>query len=42
MTGSTGTPDVQPEKGSRKWWVLSVLCISVLLVAIDNTIVNVS
>ena len=27
--------------GSRKWWILSVLCISVLLVAIDNTIVNV-
>jgi MFS family permease len=28
--------------GSRKWWILSVLCISVLLVAIDNTIVNVA
>jgi hypothetical protein len=35
MTRSTGTRDVQPEKGSRKWWILSVLCISVLLVAID-------
>jgi MFS family permease len=37
--------DVKREKGSagsRKWWVLSVLCISVLLVAIDNTIVNVA
>jgi hypothetical protein len=28
--------------GSRKWWILSVLCISVLLVAIDNTIINVA
>jgi MFS transporter, DHA2 family, multidrug resistance protein len=26
----------------HKWWVLAVLCISVLLVAIDNTIVNVA
>ena len=37
--------DVTQEKGSsgsRKWWILSVLCISVLLVAIDNTIVNVA
>jgi DHA2 family multidrug resistance protein-like MFS transporter len=42
MTRSTGTRDVQPGKGSRKWWILSVLCISVLLVAIDNTIVNVA
>jgi DHA2 family multidrug resistance protein-like MFS transporter len=42
MTRSTGTRDLQPEKGSRKWWILSVLCISVLLVAIDNTIVNVA
>jgi MFS family permease len=28
--------------GSRTWWILSVLCISVLLVAIDNTIVYVA
>ncbi len=26
----------------HRWWVLAVLCISVLLVAIDNTIVNVA
>ena len=23
----------------RQWWVLAVLCLSVLLVAVDNTIV---
>ena len=26
----------------RRWWVLSVLCLSVLLVVLDNTIVNVA
>lgn len=26
----------------RRWWVLAVLCISVLLVSIDNTIVNIA
>jgi len=26
----------------HRWWVLAVLCLSVLLVAIDNTIVNVA
>jgi len=40
--------DGQPEAGTaqdavpHRWWVLAVLCISVLLVAIDNTIVNVA
>ena len=27
---------------SRRWWILAVLCLSVLLVTIDNTIVNVA
>jgi DHA2 family multidrug resistance protein-like MFS transporter len=27
---------------ARRWWILPVLCLSVLLVAIDNTIVNVA
>ena len=27
---------------TRRWWVLAVLCLSVLLVSIDNTIVNVA
>jgi hypothetical protein len=26
----------------RRWWMLVVLCLSVLLVTIDNTIVNVA
>ncbi len=26
----------------RRWWILGVLCLSVLLVSIDNTIVNVA
>jgi len=26
----------------RRWWILVVLCLSVLLVAVDNTIVNVA
>jgi EmrB/QacA subfamily drug resistance transporter len=31
-----GKPD------SRRWWILAVLCLSVLLVVVDNTIVNVA
>src|SRR3954451_11954541 len=27
---------------TRRWWVLAVLCLSVLLVSVDNTIVNVA
>ncbi|MGC2175749.1 MAG: hypothetical protein WA614_09825 [Acidimicrobiales bacterium] len=26
----------------RRWWILAVLCIVVVIVAIDNTIVNVA
>src|ERR1700753_4440358 len=26
----------------RRWWILAVLCLSVLLVVVDNTIVNVA
>src|SRR5215475_14944633 len=25
-----------------RWWILAVLCLSVLLVAVDNTIVNIA
>ncbi|WP_369137042.1 DHA2 family efflux MFS transporter permease subunit [Modestobacter versicolor] len=31
-----------PAPTTRRWWVLAVLCLSVLLVSIDNTIVNVA
>jgi EmrB/QacA subfamily drug resistance transporter len=33
-------PQTRPE--SRRWWILGVLCLSVLLVVVDNTIVNVA
>jgi MFS family permease len=29
-------------RAGRRWWVLAVLCLSVLLVVVDNTIVNVA
>jgi EmrB/QacA subfamily drug resistance transporter len=29
-------------RGERRWWMLAVLCLSVLLVTVDNTIVNVA
>jgi EmrB/QacA subfamily drug resistance transporter len=32
----------QAGPGSRRWWILAVLCLSVLLVVVDNTIVNVA
>jgi EmrB/QacA subfamily drug resistance transporter len=33
---------VPAPRSSSRWWVLAVLCLSVLLVSIDNTIVNVA
>lgn len=48
MTISGSTTAGRPEgPGSaathaRRWWILVVLCLSVLLVAMDNTIVNVA
>jgi DHA2 family multidrug resistance protein-like MFS transporter len=33
---------VTASAGRRRWWVLAVLCLSVLLVVVDNTIVNVA
>ncbi|MEP7024330.1 MAG: DHA2 family efflux MFS transporter permease subunit [Actinomycetota bacterium] len=31
-----------PPQPQRRWWILAVLCLSVLLVVVDNTIVNVA
>ena len=42
MTDPQSPPEVTRQPRSRKWWILTVLCISVLLVAIDTTIVNVA
>jgi EmrB/QacA subfamily drug resistance transporter len=36
----TGTPNTG--RRDRRWWILAVLCLSVLLVVVDNTIVNVA
>jgi EmrB/QacA subfamily drug resistance transporter len=33
---------MQATRNDRRWWILAVLCLSVLLVVIDNTIVNVA
>ncbi len=35
-------PTPPPQPATRRWWVLAVLCLSVLLVSVDNTIVNVA
>ena len=32
----------RPGPASRRWWILAVLCLSVLLAVVDNTIVNVA
>jgi MFS transporter, DHA2 family, multidrug resistance protein len=29
-------------RNDRRWWILAVLCLSVLLVVVDNMIVNVA
>ena len=29
-------------RNDRRWWILAALCLSVLLVVVDNTIVNVA
>ncbi|MGB6457794.1 MAG: DHA2 family efflux MFS transporter permease subunit, partial [Streptosporangiaceae bacterium] len=37
---ATATFAHRPDR--RRWWILAVLCLSVLLVVVDNTIVNVA
>src|SRR5215472_16614251 len=37
-----GRPMEARTRTGRRWWVLAVLCLSVLLVVVDNTIVNVA
>src|SRR4030088_1439354 len=44
-TSSPGTSNAGSStagKTDRRWWILAVLCLSVLLVVVDNTIVNVA
>src|ERR1700744_5907878 len=42
MEARTGPPHPGPGDRDRRWWILAVLCLSVLLVVVDNTIVNVA
>jgi EmrB/QacA subfamily drug resistance transporter len=45
MTSSAPRRVPGPSSGrtaDRRWWILAVLCLSVLLVVVDNTIVNVA
>ncbi|MBB4705485.1 MFS transporter [Sphaerisporangium siamense] len=43
MTSNTvrdlGAGDV-PEKNPRRWWILGVLCVSLLVLVVDNTVLN--
>ena len=38
----TATLTFRPRADRRRWWILAVLCLSVLLTVVDNTIVNVA
>ncbi len=42
MEARTGTDHPGTGNRDRRWWILAVLCLSVLLVVVDNTIVNVA
>lgn len=35
-------PVARPEGYDRRWWVLAVLCLSLLTIGVDNTILNVA
>src|SRR5450432_1208710 len=41
-TAGASTRRSAPDVQDRRWWILAVLCLSVLLVVVDNTIVNVA
>ena len=38
----TQPPDIDVRRGSARWWTLAVLCLSLFMVVVDNTIVNVA
>ncbi len=42
MEARTGIAHPPAGDRDRRWWILAVLCLSVLLVVVDNTIVNVA
>src|SRR5215510_4951422 len=39
---TAGTPHGRAERDPRRWFTLGVLCVSLLVIVIDNTIVNVA
>ena len=41
---STATPDPEAQVAAdpRRWWTLAILCVSLLVIVVDNTIVNVA
>jgi hypothetical protein len=42
-TGATGARSSAPDvPDSRRWWTLAVLCLSLLIIGIDNSILNVA
>lgn len=41
-TAPTASAAVPTRLHRRRWWVLAVLCLAVLMVSVDNTIVNVA
>ena len=42
MTGYKDEPDIDPAVHARRWWVLGVLCLSMTVIVMDNTILNVA
>ena len=35
-------PDIDPAVHARRWWILGVLCLSMTVIVMDNTILNVA
>jgi len=42
ITTGHAEPDIDPAVHARRWWVLAVLCVSMLVIVMDNTILNVA
>src|SRR3954469_396041 len=42
MRASVGTIDVPDDVYARRWWTLGTLCIALMVIGIDNTILNVA
>src|SRR5690348_2882328 len=40
--GASMSPSASPPLDPRRWWGLAVLCLSLLTISVDNTILNVA